>query len=188
MARYRRRSSRSNRGGERRIEHRQWFTTSGFSDSTHTFKGGADTDNVVKIAVDPLKGDDQTILRTRGIITPFFSAFEQQTNAALGGIVLPNKTAQNSSVSELPNPLLDEDTTDWFVWHPITVPYDISNTGTDEDDDEVMAGDQVMVDSKAKRIMEASESVVWVLGLAPQAAVTSKRIAFQYLLRTLVGY
>ena len=186
MARMRRR--RSHGRYERKIEHRQWFTTSGFSDGSHTWSAGANTDNVVKVAVDPLKGDDQTILRTRGLITPYFSAFEQQTNAVLGAIVLPNKTAQNAANAELPHPLVDADTTDWFVWHPITVPYDITNTGADEDDDELMAGTQVIVDSKAKRLMEASESVVWILGLEPQAAVTNKRIAFQYLLRTLVGY
>lgn len=172
---------------ERKMEHRQWFSTQGFADQTVTLKTGADTDNVVKVAVDPLKGDDCTILRTRGYIIPYVNADSAGINACLGGIVLPNKTANNASASDLPNPLNDADTTDWFAWMPFYMPPD---TGSEPAEEEVVltAAYPLEIDSKAKRIMEAAESVVWILGFAPNGAVAAKRVGAAYNLRTLVGY
>lgn len=185
----RRRHSRRRTRHERKIEHRQWFTSSGFSAGSLTLKAGADSDNVVKIAVDALKGDDQTILRTRGYINIATSELGSDTIGVLGGIVLPNKTAQNASNSELPNPLVDADSTDWFVWHPFAISGSIADSGDETPADANLAETLEMpIDSKAKRIMEASESVVWVLGLNPKAAVSSKSVDFVYCLRTLVGY
>jgi len=189
MARYRRRSSRTRSREGRKIEHRQWFTESGVASHTVTLKAGADTDNVVKISVDPLKGDDQTILRTRGFVNIQTSALGSDTIAVLGGLVLPNKTAQNASTSDLPSPLVDADTTDWFVWHPFMIPASVADTGDETPSDAAtLTANYLHVDSKAKRIMEASESVVWILGLNPQAAVSGKQFEFAYCLRTLVGY
>jgi len=190
MARYRRRSSRRSRGSERRIEHRQWFTVSGREKQSWTTKAGADTDNVIKLLVAPFKGDDQTILRTRGFFEATFNDFGDSFVGALGGIVLPNKTAQNASTDELPNPLVDADTTDWFVWQPFYVVEDLGKT-TGGDTGEVIEASQdlsVMIDSKAKRIMEASESAVFIIGLNTPDAVSSKDLEFSYCLRTLVGY
>jgi len=174
---------------ERSIEHRQWFTNSGIASETVTLKAGADTDNVAKIAVDPLKGDDQTILRTRGFVNISTSALGSDTIAVLGGIVLPDKTANNASTSDLPNPLVDGDTTDWFVWHPFMIPSSIGDSGTETPEDAAtLTVNYLPVDSKAKRIMEASESVVWLLGMNAEQAVSSKSFQFNYCLRTLVGY
>jgi len=190
MATYRRRSSRRTRG-ERKIEHRQWYTDSGFHTGNVTLKAGADTDNVVKLAVQALKGDDQTILRTRGIFVPYFQNLGTEVIAVLGGIVLPNKIAANATASDLPNPLVDADTTDWFVWMPVYVPTDlgVSGGGTDDQTDASYSGGQdFTVDSKAKRIMEASESVVWLMGFNAAAAVSAKPISVAYTTRALVGY
>lgn len=188
MARYRR--SRSNRRYERKIEHRQWFTISGRESQSWTTKAGADTDNVIKLATSQLKGDDQTILRTRGFFECTFNDFGDSFVGVLGGIVLPNKTAANASTDELPNPLVDGDTTDWFVWQPFYVTEDLGKT-SGGDSGEVIEASQdlsVMIDSKAKRIMEASESVVWVVGLNTATAVSAKTLTFSYIVRTLVGY
>jgi len=185
MARQRRRMQRSRR--ERTIEHRQWFANSGHMESTITWKAGADTDNVVKIGVDPLKGDDQTILRTRGYIVPSVNGADADINCVLGGIVLPNKTAANASASDLPNPLVDGDTTDWFVWMPFLVTAELGGTNNVEEVT-IAASYPLEVDSKAKRIMEASESVVWILGGNPESAISSKSLVVNYNLRTLVGY
>lgn len=176
---------------ERKIQHRQWFTSSGVENKTGVnLKAGADTDNVIKIAVDALKGDDCTILRTRGFINVFGTNFAVDTIGALGGIVLPNKTANNASTSDLPNPLVDADSTDWFVWTPIGFQGSLADSGDATPEDQQLSVLQIAnnIDSKAKRIMEASDSVVWILGLNPQAAVTSKALDFMYCIRTLVGY
>lgn len=156
-------------------------------ESTITWKAGADTDNVVKIGVDPLKGDDQTILRTRGYIVPSVNGADADINCVLGGIVLPNKTAANASASDLPNPLVDGDTTDWFVWMPFLVTAELGGTNNVEEVT-IAASYPLEVDSKAKRIMEASESVVWILGGNPESAISSKSLVVNYNLRTLVGY
>lgn len=185
----RRTHRRSRRTYERKIEHRQWYTESGVKTETVTLKAGADTDNVVKITVDPLKGDDQTILRTRGFVNVQTSALGQDTIAVLGGLVLPNKTAENASSADLPNPLVDADTTDWFVWHPFMIPSSIADSGSETPEDAAaLTNNMLAVDSKAKRIMEASESVVWILGMNPPQAVSGKSFQFAYCLRTLVGY
>jgi len=186
----RRRSSRM-RGSqyERKINHRQWFTSSTFNSFTLTLKNGADTDNVARIAVDPLKGDDCTILRTRGLVNIQASTLGADTIAVLGGIVLPNKTANNASASELPSPLVDADTTDWFVWHPFMIPGTLSDSGTETPADSAAVQSlQMPIDSKGKRIMEASESVVWILGFNPNGAVASKTVTTSVLTRTLVGF
>jgi len=188
MARQRRYERRRQSSG-RKLEHRQWFTSSGFASETVSLKAGADTSNVVKITTDQLKGDDQTILRTRGLVAVATSALGADTIAVLGGIVLPNKTAANASADELPSPLVDADTTDWFVWHPFVIPSSIADSGDETPSDAVLTEPNYMhVDSKAKRILEASESVVWLLGLNPQAVVSSKTFRIAYNLRTLVGY
>jgi hypothetical protein len=154
-------------------------------------KAGPDTDNVVKITTDQLKGDDQTILRTRGTITIANTALGTDAVGALGAIVLPNKTAAQAGSSEIPNPLVDADTTDWFVWQPLIVEASLTDTGAETGEEASAAAANVMnfhIDSKAKRIMEAAESVVWCLGLNPVSAVSSKQFRFGYVFRTLVGY
>lgn len=173
---------------ERKIEHRQWITNSGMGGHNVTLKAGIDSNNLIKLATDPLKGDDQTILRTRGFVNAYYSTLGTPCIGVLGGLVLPNKTASNASVSDLPHPLVDEDTTDWFVWQPFAFGASIG-TGTEETEDIYLAQTLEMpIDSKAKRIMEASESVVWILGLHPEAAVSNKQIDFAWVVRTLVGY
>jgi hypothetical protein len=188
----RRRRSYSRRRYERKIEHRQWFTSSEADKlATVTVKAGADTDNVIKLAVDPLKGDDQTILRTRGFFHFTQTAIAKPGVAVLGGIVLPNKMAADASAAELPNPLLDSDTTDWFVWQPTIIPADVAASGTVTEQDAVEAAViewSSEVDSKAKRIMEAAESVVWILGMNAAQAESNKAVSYSYVLRTLVGY
>ena len=192
MARQRRHSRTNSRRYERKIQHRQWFTNAGFGGTaTVTLKAGNDTDNLIKIFVDPLKGDDQTVLRTRGFVN--FSDLQagEPMNGVFGMTVLPNKTAENGTASDLPNPLVDADTTDWFVWQPISVPnVDTSSSSTEQDIvvAELSPPMLLEIDSKAKRIIEAAESVVGILGLGPKAAISSKEIEFQYLIRTLVGY
>ena len=185
MARMHRRGT-TRRRYERKIEHRQWFTKTGF----HTESVTASTaGSVSKIVVDPLRGDDQTILRTRGIVAVEASALSADTNAVLGAIVLPNKTANNASASELPNPFIDTDTTNWFVWHPFNIPSGIVDSGSlTGADQSLLLPNQMPIDSKAKRIMEASESVVWVIGLMPKADVSNKNISIAYTIRSLVGY
>lgn len=188
MARMHRRSRRYERR-ERKIQHRQWFTTTQITNSTVTLKQGDDTDNLIKIAVDQFKGDDQTILRTRGIFSVINSALGADCIGVLGGVVLPNKTAANASTDDLPNPLVDSDTTDWFVWYPFFLEGNTSDSGSETPEDALLREAQHMnIDSKAKRIMEASESVVWVLGLNAENAVSSKSIKTSLCLRTLVGY
>ena len=184
MARSRRMPTR--RRYERKIEHRQWFTTTGFYKTNVSI---AATGSVYKVFVDPLRGDDQTILRTRGIVAVNASALGSDSMAVLGAIVLPNKTANNASNAELPNPFMDQDTTNWFVWHPFTIPATIADTGAETPADAVFSlPNELPVDSKAKRIMEASESVVWLLGFIPSSAVSSKAVSVGYTIRTLVGY
>jgi len=183
----RQRRMRRNRRYERKIEHRQWFTNSGHFEGNITFKNGADTDNVVKVMVDPLKGDDQTILRTRGYVVPSVNGANADIQMVLGAIVLPNKTAENASASDLPNPLVDSDSTDWFVWMPFLVTAELG--GTNNVEEVTMASAlNLEIDSKAKRIMEASDSVVWILGGNPEAAVSAKSLVVNYCIRTLVGY
>jgi len=188
MARSRRNYSRGTRY-ERKINHRQWFTSSGFANANVTLKAGADTSNVLKITTDQLKGDDQTILRTRGLVTVALSSLGTATIAVLGGIVLPNKTAANASTDELPSPLVDADSTDWFVWHPFTIPPTVADTGEPTPTDVLFTDvNDMAVDSKAKRKLEASDSVVWLLGFNPEGAVSAKNVKVAYNIRTLVGY
>lgn len=185
----RRRSRRRSMRHERKIEHRQWFTTSDISNHTVTLKAGTDSDNLIKLAVTPFKGDDQTILRTRGFINVYGSTLGTPCNGILGATVLPNRTANEGTPSDLPNPFLDADGTDWFVWHPFAFAGGIEDSGTVDGADVFLAQTfELPVDSKAKRIMEAAESVVWVMAFEPEAAVTSKRVSVAYCLRTLVGY
>jgi len=185
----RRRRTTPKRRYERKIEHRQWFTITEFFNGSLTLAAGADSSNVYKIAVDQLKGDDQTILRTRGLIAVQTAAFTSDAVAVLGGIVLPNKTAANAGSSELPHPLVDADTTDWFVWHPFMIPATLDDTGSESGSEgALLAPNEMPIDSKAKRIMEASESVVWLLGIAPKTAQTSKALNVAMVTRTLVGY
>lgn len=188
MARTRRRSSRSRGRYERKIEHRQWFTSSFSGEPGLTLKAGSDTDNILKLGIDPLKGDDQTILRTRGYFCFYNVSANTSINCVLGGIVLPNKTANNASVSDLPNPLLDADSTDWFVWQPFPITPQLGASASDDAEAAVISNLQMPIDSKAKRIMEAAESVVWVVGFHPGAAISNKEFEFLGLVRTLVGY
>lgn len=189
MARRRSSRRRYDQRTSRKIEHRQWFTTTEIQTSTVTFKQGSDTDNVVKLAVDNLKGDDQTILRTRGQIAISTSTLGADTMFVLGGIVLPNKTAANAGTTDLPSPLVDSDTTDWFVWHPFMVEGNVADSGSETPEDAVLRQTMMLdVDSKAKRIMEASESVVWILGGSPENAISSKTFKSMLNIRTLVGY
>lgn len=173
----------------KKLEHRQWFSNSWFSNVTTTLKNGADTDNVVLIGYDPLKGDDQTILRTRGLVNIVASTLGADVLAVLGGIVLPNKVVNNASPSELPNPLVDTDSTNWFVWHPFMIPGTLADSGTETPSDAATVQTfEMPVDSKAKRIMEASESVAWILGMNSNGAVSSKTFTMSSIIRTLVGY
>ena len=113
----------------------------------------------------------------------------QDAVAVLAATVLPNKTAQQASASELPNPFIDEDTTNWFVWHPFTVGRTLADSGAASSSEESFVPVNSMhIDSKAKRIMEASESAVWVMGIAPQAAISNKGFTVGYTVRSLVGY
>lgn len=185
MARRMRRSSR--RMHERKITHRQWYTTSGITNITLNLAQGTGNQNVSKLFVDPLKGDDQTILRTRGFVVPQMAQISTDLVCVLGGIVLPNRVANDASISELPNPLVDADTTDWFVWQPFLKPYS-STGGTEDQRVEQASAIPLEVDSKAKRIMEASESVVWIIGYNAATNVTSDAFRVAYCLRTLVGY
>jgi len=180
--RHRRRST------SRKLEHRQWFTTTGRFDANVTLAAGADSDNVIKFAVDALKGDDQTVLRTRGIVYIEGAAFTASVMAVLGGIVLPNKVAQDVSNSDLPNPLVDADTTDWFVWQPFAIPPSLSDSGSETGAESMAAPLNMPVDSKAKRIIEASESVVWCMGFNAPGAQSAKNVKIGYVLRCLVGY
>lgn len=185
----RRRRSHNQSRYERKINHRQWFTNCGFEEQTINLKQGPDTENVVKFHVSGFKGDDQTILRTRGLVSVSWSTLGSDVLAVLGGIVLPNKTANNASAMELPNPLLDSDTTDWFVWHPFVIPSSVEDTGDASAADVVFSEpNNIPVDSKAKRKMEASESVAWIFGFDAAAAVNAKGFRIGYNLRTLVGY
>ena len=185
MARMHRRSQR--RRYERKIEHRQWFTNVGFHSSSITTSGTGS--QIVKVFVDPLRGDDQTILRTRGIVAVNLSSLGQDAIGVMAATVLPNKTANNASFSELPNPFVDEDTTNWFVWHPFTIGRTLADSGSASSSEESFVPVNSMhIDSKAKRIMEASESVVWILGVSPQAAVSNKGFTVGYTIRSLVGY
>jgi len=189
MARARRYERRRSGSYERKINHRQWYTSSSFETHTVTLKTGADTDNIVPIVRDQLKGDDCTILRTRGIVSIQASTLGADCIAVLGGIVLPNKIALNASASELPNPLVDSDSTDWFVWHPFMLPGTLSDSGTETPaDSAAVTSLEMPVDSKAKRIMEASDSVMWLLGINANGAVASKSFTFSVCLRTLVGF
>lgn len=184
--RMRRRSTRH----ERKIEHRQWFTNAGFTGADNvTLKAGNDTDNLLKVFVDPLKGDDQTILRTRGYVAVDFGNPGVPVNAVLGMTVLPDKTAENASESDLPNPMVDADSNDWFVWQPFLFPK-VNTTDSSGNDDVLaeLAPHNLVIDSKAKRILQANESVVAILGLGPEAAINSKSLHFAYSVRTLVGY
>jgi len=184
----RRRRSYSPRRHERKIEHRQWFTNSGVNQETISLANGLGTNNLVKVSVDALKGDDQTILRTRGYVIVDTTTFASSAVAVLGGIVLPNKTAQQASNTELPNPLVDADTTDWFVWQPFQIPATVADTGSESAPEASAFSVNMQIDSKAKRIMEASESVVWIVGFNASSAESNKDIAMSYCLRTLVGY
>jgi len=83
--------------------------------------------------------------------------------------------------------LVDGDTTDWFVWMPFLVTAELGGTNNVEEVT-IAASYPLEVDSKAKRIMEASESVVWILGGNPESAISSKSLVFNFNLRTLVGY
>ena len=154
-----------------------------------TLAQGAASGNVAKVFTDQLKGDDQTILRTRGYVIPSTNHAATDIQACLGMIVLPNRIATEASNSELPNPLVDSDTTDWFVWQPFLIPASLDQSSSDDEDPVILAASfPLEVDSKAKRLMEASESVVCVVGFNPFAAVSSQTITFNFNLRTLVGY
>jgi len=174
---------------ERKITHRQWFSDSAFHQETITLKNGADTDNVILFNQATLKGDDQTILRTRGTVSIQASTLGVDVIAVLGATVLPNKVVNNASPSELPNPLVDADSTDWFVWHPFMIPGTLADSGDETPSDAASTLSLIMpIDSKAKRIMEASDSVAWIIGMNANGVVSGKTFTFSTCLRTLVGY
>lgn len=188
MARYSRRRRYSS-GRTKKLEHKQWFTESAFGAKTVTLKNGADTDNVVFMTNSPLKGDDQTILRTRGRINIVASTLGADCWAVLGATVLPAKVAANASPQELPNPLVDEDGTDWFVWHPFMIPGTLADSGNETPADaSAITTFDMPIDSKAKRRMEAADNVVWLLGINANGAVSSKTFTYAWCVRTLVGY
>ena len=54
----------------RKIGQQQWFTSCGIELQNWMLKANADMDSTIKLIVDPLKSDNQTILQTRGYILP----------------------------------------------------------------------------------------------------------------------
>jgi len=172
---------RSNERYERKINHRQWFTNL----VGQSFNPLDSTDaQLVSLPSMTLKSDDCTVLRTRGQIDVAVQHPSDSTlvRCVLGMIVMPAKYA--NEVSNLPNPLEQNDSDDWFVWQSA------------EWMDVVVIGGttsllySLKVDSKAMRKMEADEVVKPVIGIqAPLAAFGSDdRVYFVGVNRVLVGY
>lgn len=129
-----------------------------------------------------LKDDDCTVLRTRGQISCIFAGASderQQLRLVLGFQVLPAKFA-SATADNLPNPLVQDDTDDWFVWQPARI-VDSGASFIEYSFD---------VDSKAMRKMEAASVVVPVLGIQSpvRAFGAGDSIVAVGALRVLVGY
>lgn len=188
----RRRRMRRTMRHERKINHRQWYADVGnFDVQNLSLSEGVTHANMVKVKVQALRGEDCTILRSRGVFATGFASGGVELAAVLGATVLPNRTANQASVSDLPNPMIDAESNDWFVWYPFVIPENVDNAGAataDVVEAVAMSQNNVPIDSKAKRILEANESVVWVCAFSPQSAVSDFDASFTYALRTLVGY
>lgn len=173
------RRSRGNTGRsqhyEKKIEHREWYT-----EMFGTAFDPASNRDVQLLAFPAmtLKSDDCTILRTRGEIGVLGLALTAADilRLVLGMIVLPAKYAAETST--LPNPLIQTDSDDWFVWQPAT-PVRVGNLEY-----------RFEIDSKAMRKMESDSVVVPIMGIqSPLGAFDSNdRINFVGTVRILVGY
>lgn len=177
MPRYRRRYNSHYSG--KKLNHREWYT------QVHSAKWDVPQDtntHLQKVYFDQLKGDDCTILRTRGVINVDFVSPTKGFSAAFGALTLPNRYA--AEASNLPNPFTATDTDDWFVWSPII----FTEVGAAQAGSSAYRG-IIPVDSKAKRKLAADEGVLGVIGfhfnVAPGASAECNANA---LLRTLVGY
>lgn len=173
----RRRSYRREENYERKIEHREWFT-----ELVGTNYDPANNQDVQLLALPnmTLKSDDCTVLRTRGYVNVDGQALGQANllRLVLGMTTLPAKYADE--ISNLPNPLTQDDSDDWFVWQPAVIEASTSNTQIY----------RFEVDSKAMRKMESDTVVKPIIGIqSPLAAFGSDdRISIVGVMRVLVGY
>jgi len=172
MARMRRRST--TRGYERKIEHREWFTVAG----VESFNLASNTTiQLRKLFNEALRGDDCTILRTRGLMT-----WESEDvaagvgiNCVLGMTHLPAKFSTLAD-SMLPNPLNETESDDWYVWQPVGA--------IDSASPELQ-----IVDSKAMRKLPSDYQSFGVLGYQSSGSPgASVGIVLTYTFRILVGY
>lgn len=172
MARTHRRRRTS--GYERKIDHREWFTSQ-ISQQIDPSDNNELQGHVFAPAMS-LRSDDCTILRTRGCIDVFGAGLPANSPIRLvfGMLVLPAKFA--AVTSALPSPLIGTDSDDWFVWlharHVTTGSWDF------------------MIDSKAMRKVQADEVAVQVLAFqSPVTAFASgSRLNVSGVVRVLVGY
>ena len=181
MGRRRRRTAERH---ERVIEHRQWFTEQ-VGDSFNP----ADNSNEQLFTLDSmtLKSDDCTILRTRGkvhVYVDHLSDASQPIQMVLGACVLPAKYA--GETSNLPNPLKQNESDDWFLWVPASIVHVQAVTSGSG----VVAIYEFDIDSKAMRKMQAVDVVKPIVGVAsdPTAFGSDDRIFIGGVFRILVGY
>jgi len=171
MARMRRRSTRTY---ERKIDHREWFVVYG----VETFNLANDaTLQIRKVFNESLRGDDCTILRTRGSFTWESEdvAAGAGTNCVFGMTHLPAKFSTLSD-SMLPNPLAETESDDWFHWQPVPAIDSASPM-------------PMIIDSKAMRKLPADYQAFGVLGYVSNTQPgSSVGVVMTYTLRILVGY
>lgn len=182
MAYYRRRNYGGYRGGYRqerkpRLAHKEWIPIVFNSQIDPGSSTGA---QAYYLGFNDLKSDDATILRTRGVGSISFDSVDLDTRPAmtLGALVIPGKYKNERTT--IPNPLVSSDTDDWFLWMPFAgMP--MGGTGAKVVDFEI--------DSKAKRKMQADESVLFILGINVATAFGSDdRLDLAFNFRVLVGY
>ena len=185
---YYRRNRYYNRGNYRprgrKLQHREWYP---FVFTPQLDPANNANPQVFFIGTTDLKSDDCTILRTRGagsvafdMVNPTASAYRPAFT--LGALTIPSK--YKADRSNMPNPLSATDSDDWFLWQPFPGmpmnPTVVSNEG---------GAQMIEIDSKAKRKLQADESVLFVLGLdAGVGWGSDDRIAVSLNFRILVGY
>lgn len=167
-----------------RLQHKEWFP---FIFTPELDPAANANPQVFFIGTTDLKNDDCTILRTRGAGSVVLENVNPTAGAlrpafTLGALTIPSK--YKSDRTNMPNPLSGTDSDDWFLWQPFpgmpTIP-----SQTESYSGAVM----IDIDSKAKRKLQADESVLFVLGVDSGVGWgADDRLEVSLNFRILVGY
>ncbi len=108
-------------------------------------------------------GIDETVLRSVGamsVVSDQVGTTEEITGAV--GMRIFNDTAVAAGIASLPDPVTDVDDDGWFFYQAFNHRFSLITAAGFESP----AGQQIMFDSKAKRIVEEGSTIVVVVGNA----------------------